>query len=393
MRFRFSFFRIPRKLVFFLIILVPVLIILGLSGEIVVRTRYPVACMNLRLDEMPFEASGMLRHVWKDQAAKVHIRKATIPINSLGYRGPEFDRAKAPGRYRIIIYGGSQVFDMNIGGCDDWPHRLEKRLHELGFPAIEVINAGVPGNTSWEAAAWLLGEGHRFHPDLVILCNEWNELSYLSSTEALLRHFGPFDVRDNPQLYSVNFADRLLSRYSCLYRGFRYRFLQWKLGLGAEGSRKTDDHRLLQDEAFEQYRLNLEEFVDLAHRVGAGVFLILQPRLPVPSAGKDVRAMIKYDVHNLSHEQLCDAFERMDEILRGLGREDGVELLSSASAMSGRVEFFEDHIHFNDAGSRKMADLLAHELAIDAAFRALEMNSRSSKSVNAMNPGQSAAPQ
>lgn len=354
---------IRRKLTYLLMILLPLLIGVGVAGEILVRRLHPIACLNLRLDEIPFEGSAMLRHVWERGGRRVRIRENSMPINSLGYRGPEFSAAKAAGTRRIMIYGGSQVFDMNVGGLDDWPHRLERRLNASGAGKTEIINAGVPGNVSWEASAWLLGEGHRFHPDLVMLCNEWNELTYLVSPDDLVRRFGPFSRRDNPQMYSVNFVDRILAGHSCLYRGLRFEFLKWRMKLGAEGSHGKAEGKIgLQESAFEQYRLNLLEFVDLSRRIGAEPVLILQPRLPVPEAGPEARAKIRYEVHHLSHEQLCEAFRRMDGILASIAGEEDLRLLRSGEALSGRPEFFEDHIHFNEAGSRKFAELLAGEM-------------------------------
>lgn len=352
-----------KKLAYSMLVVIPVAIVLGLAGEILVRRSHHIACLNLRLDETPFDSSAMLRHVWEAKAQTIRIRENRIPINSLGYRGGEFQAEKPPGVERIIIYGGSQVFDMNVGGLNDWPHRLQKLLQDPEGRKIEVINGGVLGNISWEATAWLLGEGHRFDPNLVVLCNEWNELTYLSSEEALVRHFGPFDRRDNPQLYSVNRLDRVLSRTSCLYRGLRYKFLRWKMGLGAEGSRRAQGAPpKLEESAIEQYRLNVGEFIDLCRRIGAEPVLMLQPRLPVPNALPEARKKINYEVHHLSHRRLCEAFERMDRVLQDLAREDGVRLLSTGAELSGRPEFFEDHIHFNDDGSRRIAALLAKEL-------------------------------
>jgi len=356
--------RVSRKLFFLLMILLPGLVCVALAGEILVRCIHPTACLNLRLDEIPFEHSAMLRHVWQRGGRSVRIRNQSMPINSLGYRGPEFSPEKAPGTFRIIIYGGSQVFDMNVGGFDDWPHRLQRLLDAGGRGKLEVINGGVLGNVSWEATAWLLGEGHRFAPDVVILCNEWNELTYLSSSDFLVRHFGPFDRRDNPQMYSVNALDRFLARFSCLYRGLRWKYLQWEMNIGAEGSRRKASGRPeLEESAFEQYRLNLCQFIDLCRRIGAEPMLMLQPRLPVPDAGPEARAKIRYEVHHLDHEQLCEAFRRMDVILESVAAGDQVRLLRAGSQLSGRPEYFEDHIHFNDAGSRMFAELLAKELA------------------------------
>ena len=49
-------------------------------------------------------------------------------INSNGYRGHSFSIAKPAGVIRIVIYGGSVVFDPYQTEGQDWPHRIETIL-------------------------------------------------------------------------------------------------------------------------------------------------------------------------------------------------------------------------------------------------------------------------
>ncbi len=52
----------------------------------------------------------------------------------------------------------------------------------------------------------------------------------------------------------------------------------------------------------------------------------------------------------------------MDGILESIAGEEDLRLLRSGEALPRRPEFFEDHIHFNEAGSGKFAELLAGEM-------------------------------
>jgi len=52
-----------------------------------------------------------------------------IHINKRGFRGPEFDAIKEPGKIRLVILGGSQVFDYR---GQDWPLLVGQELTRRG---------------------------------------------------------------------------------------------------------------------------------------------------------------------------------------------------------------------------------------------------------------------
>ena len=77
-----------------------------------------------------------------------------FPMNALGLRGPETTIDKAPNTLRVMIYGGSHVFDQNVSGHSDWPRLVEKHLHDSGFTNVEVLNLGTldtPPRMLWGA--------------------------------------------------------------------------------------------------------------------------------------------------------------------------------------------------------------------------------------------------
>jgi lysophospholipase L1-like esterase len=330
----------------------------GLVGEFALRLIYPEQLQNVRLDQMPFQSTAMLRHLWVDAPATVGIRKHLIPINRHGYRGADFEFAKPEGRIRIVVYGGSQVFDQEVGGFDDWPHRLGELLREAGY-SVEVINGGIPGNVSWESTAWLLGEGWQLNPDIVVLCHGWNELQHLGSTRPLARSSRPFDRRDNPHMYSQNAVDRTAASWSALYRAVRYVLLTRKLGVGREGARTPEAPTPAAsiDVGLKRYRLHTRQFIDLARSIGAVPVLLEQVRLVAPDNGSEARAKILYDVHDLEHEELCRRLDHLDAVRKAVAAETGARWIQ-VPGISGRTEYFYDHIHLSDAGSTALAEAL-----------------------------------
>ena len=91
--------------------------------------------------------------------------------NKLGYRGDEIALPKPAGAFRILVLGGSTVYET---GIEDWREstwfEMQRILRdELGHPEVEVINAGCGGWTSWENLIDLSLRGLWLDPDLVIV--------------------------------------------------------------------------------------------------------------------------------------------------------------------------------------------------------------------------------
>jgi len=84
-----------------------------------------------------------------------------------GFRGEEL---RADSKLRIVCVGGSEIYSV---GVVDWresfPAQLERRLRELGHEEVEVVNAGVPGWSSWEMLIDYSLRIDRLRPDLVII--------------------------------------------------------------------------------------------------------------------------------------------------------------------------------------------------------------------------------
>ena len=93
-------------------------------------------------------------------------------LNGLGYPGPAPPMPKPDGEYRIIIFGGSTVFNgqPSIAGL------LEQYCWRGGLNQIRVYNSGVVSSSSGMELARVLFEFSDLEPDLVIFYNGGNDL-------------------------------------------------------------------------------------------------------------------------------------------------------------------------------------------------------------------------
>ena len=99
-------------------------------------------------------------------------------INPDGYRTPAVAVPKPPGVQRIVCLGDSVTFGIPWEMEDAWPAHLQQRLRDLrGDPRIEVVNMGVPGYSSHQAAVLLETDVPRLAPDVIVATfghfNDW----------------------------------------------------------------------------------------------------------------------------------------------------------------------------------------------------------------------------
>jgi hypothetical protein len=353
-----------KKLIFMLVVVGAALFLALFAAEVFIRvtqdyvTPKIIAERSLHFDGARFARHALAREefVWYLNR-KEGIRGAVI--NDKGYRGPAFPAHKAEGTVRIMIYGGSAVFDMKAPENKDWPRQVEGLLRERGYP-VEVINAGVPGHASSDSVGRLFAEGHLFEPDVVVLYNAWNDIRTFRSDEPLLRQ-AP-ESRFDPRVSYTGWLDEALCNTSQLYVRLRGRYFNAKYNIGVEGARGYgelgDD---ISDVALRQYRLNLQLFVDTARNTGAIPVLMTQGRLVAPDNDEAARSRIGYDLPKLTHEGLVRAYEDTDRITREVAESKDAPLIE-ASVLAGRADLFYDHVHTTPEGSAELARLTADGL-------------------------------
>jgi lysophospholipase L1-like esterase len=285
-------------------------------------------------------------------------------INALGYRGKPFNIQKNPDTVRVIVYGGSSVFDLAVPEGKDWPHRVEQYLHQQGFVQTEVINAGIPGHAAFDDFGRFFAEGHQFNPDIVILYTSWNDIKNFNSDKFLLREFQPYTPESNPLLYAQNSVDQFLIEHSLVYVVFRQSYLNAKLKVGLEGaSRKTEGTYQIHPRALKQFQLTLELFVDGARNIGAVPILMTEGRLIGPHNEKDEPDRLRFVKNYMPFDYSFSAYQTADEIIKKVAAEKKADLIDTASLLveTDRDIFF-DHVHLTDYGSQVISKIVGDKI-------------------------------
>lgn len=189
----------------------------------------------------------------------------TVSTDSRGLRAPIHEGLAAVGSVRVAALGCSTTFGWGVADDESYPARLESRAREAGL-AVELINGGQPGHTSFQGR-WLWDTVvAATRPDVVILgylVQDARKSAYTDRSQALL-------MQDHRFL-----KDQVLWN-SRVYLGLRALLgsVQVRAKERAEG---VDDahgvHRVPPDE----YADNLRYLVEAARAVGAAPVLFGYP--------------------------------------------------------------------------------------------------------------------
>jgi lysophospholipase L1-like esterase len=100
-------------------------------------------------------------------------------INALGMRGADVPAARAPGRLRVLCIGDSITYGEGMANdADTYPAQLQAAFAARGRSDVEVLNAGVTGYGSRQCAQQLAELLPRTHPDLVLCCVGWDDVTF-----------------------------------------------------------------------------------------------------------------------------------------------------------------------------------------------------------------------
>jgi len=113
---------------------------------------------------------------------------ADLRTNSLGFRGPEWTRARTDGTLRVVLIGDSHAFGFGVDFAATVGEVVATLLRErLGRP-VEVLNFAVNGYNAAQQLAVLRSFALDYRPDVVVLmpCNNDDEPGPWASRDGYL---------------------------------------------------------------------------------------------------------------------------------------------------------------------------------------------------------------
>jgi lysophospholipase L1-like esterase len=102
--------------------------------------------------------------------ARAHLMGVEVRINRHGLRGREIDYAKPPDTRRVLMLGDSLTFGWGVAEAEVTSLVVERSLNDKRpDPRWAVINSGVGNYNTRLEVHYLVKEGLRYAPDVVVL--------------------------------------------------------------------------------------------------------------------------------------------------------------------------------------------------------------------------------
>lgn len=302
--------------------------------------------------------------------------RASLHVNSRGFRGEEFAVPKPTGTYRIFALGGSTTFGYYPATTSDetaYPALLQGELNRnKPNPAVsryEVVNAGVPGYSLRTSLQNFSARVLFLQPDMVVIYHLTNDLARYGNeenlTHPLLNQFVArgvvSGVVDQVMGWSYLFQELRFSLWDRLFGALLSRLEGAGNTEQAAGEWRVDERYLA------AFRRDLRDLVILAKANGVTPVVATQA----------IAFTEKTDFAHLTAEEIQMQFDRpaifygkvppgeryalfarYNRIIREVALGEGAILADVNAVIPKTPEFFWDYCHLTDKGSALQAQAI-----------------------------------
>jgi len=286
-------------------------------------------------------------------------------VNKYGFIStPEISIKKPENTIRVVFLGGSSTAGTgrNLANEDTWPFIVTEILKKnLKGKKIEFINASLGGYTTFESFGRLWSRVRFFSPDIIVVCHGWNEMYYFDKVDkiALWRTLpdGSWGFHHAPKIaiYEPHWIDHLIC-HSQLLTNIRLRISKPHRKEISVPKEIKDNYN---KRGLDIFRTNLRLIREAASIFNAKLFVVKQATLIVDNLNEKDRNRCHYDYHGFDHDAHVDAF---NQIYRIIDEEIKTEDIIDATQLSGSPDYFYDHVHPTELGSKEIAKVVAKSL-------------------------------
>lgn len=294
---------------------------------------------------------------WKEFSGNL-----SYSVNSLGFRGEEFEYRKPEGVYRIVALGGSTTWGNNVTDEHTYPRKLENILNASCTDSIrfEVINAGVPGYTSTESLLNLALRLLDLSPDMITIYHAYNDIK-VNGYEGFKRDYSHY--RSARGKIKVPFVQSRLRFAYVFFTLDRLNYVRRHILPKPDISGRIDS---VSEQCIGAFKDNLCNMVYLARSHGIKVVLCtFAASLNEENLRErpEIFTQILNFVPKLTYDGLMDGFRRYNQAIVDIAEKEEVPIVYQHESMPPDFDLFVDHIHFTEKGTELFAANIAEVIS------------------------------
>lgn len=279
------------------------------------------------------------------------VLKKTISHNAQGFRGAAIEPKST--KIRVIALGGSTTYGVAVNDGETWPDKLQLALG----PNYEVLNFGIPGQSTVEHLHFAVYELPQYQPDIVLLHVGMNDMhvEHAPNLEPDYANFHPpFYARamgfcyldELPRFAIVHAASALLERVGMAPRCYTLP--------NPERKREVDETAL----GF--YEKSLRAVLDVIKGYSKTEILVPQVLIPGVTTGIDTSWWFPF----LEKDVLPAHMKVYNARTEKIAAEKKIPYVASVDTEQWLISDFADATHLNETGNEKLARHVAEEIKI-----------------------------
>jgi lysophospholipase L1-like esterase len=302
----------------------------------------------------PYTISSVFQPSAFGREGKPNARFGKWSMNEWGYRGP----SPQTGRINVVTFGASETFGIYESPEHEYPRVLESRLNEAaGATRYNVINLAIPGV---RIGRWgYLERGiKQFKAKVVVIYP--SPANYIGSERPLC------DQPSSPVADQISLKDRIrltgkLEQLSkkVLPPSIMTMWRQHDIAKSVQGITVINK---VPNSNIQSFKTDLACAVRTAQQAGATVVLATHATYfgtTLRDSDKPMMTAWRRFYPELKEEGFLDLEVRTNAAIKDLAREMNLELVDADKGIPPGPAHFADFVHFTDAGSARMAQLLA----------------------------------
>lgn len=287
-------------------------------------------------------------------------------VNSQGFIStPEISLQKNENKIRIIFLGGSSTAGTGINLPDEetWPWKTIKKLKDsLKTENIDFINAALGGYSTYESYGRLWSRLRFYKPDIVILYQGWNDMYYFKNADNPLNWRKDFDLQRPMKVEKIakHWIDPFV-RPSQLLTRIRLIVIK-KTKISGEfqiDEKSKKDEKSFNRKGLDIFRDNLKLIRDFCENNNIQFYMCKQATLVHPKTPEEDRKKCSFTYHNFEYDAHIVAY---DSLYRIIDNEIEKSHIIDVTSISGKPEYFYDHVHPNIEGTDVISKIVNDSL-------------------------------
>ena len=285
-----------------------------------------------------------------------------IRINSLGFRGPEVPLQKPLKTIRLAFLGGSTTWCAEVSNNEMvWPHLVWEGLQQK-FPGknFDYVNGAFTGYSTKESLLTLQTRVAKTNPDIIFIYHATNDLAY--DTRNLAESQGIFSKKAAAPSWLANWS----MAWNLIEKNIQLHFRKNQI------NNKSELLHFTPSQISKNFRRRLSDLIQHAKAISPLVVIATfthqfrreqNPDEQLRAAEVSIFYMPYMDL-----ERLFQGFEEYNNVIREVANQENIILIEEENEIPGNTLYFNDSIHFKDAGSQKMAARILKRLLTNTQF-------------------------